>query len=104
VRARRVIVEEVQRAAGLLGGSRHHRFAYRLQLHSLLPRPEAIELRDQLPVSELDDVKVVLDPRTTAGYALEPGDGILRWQVRLAPGQTRNVDLAFRVEAPSSYE
>jgi uncharacterized protein (TIGR02231 family) len=104
VRAWRMVLEEVERSAGLFGGTRHHRFAYRLHVASYLPRPEEVELADQLPVSELDDVKVVIDPRTAGGYALEPRDGFVRWRLRLAPGEKRALDLAFRVEAPSSYE
>jgi uncharacterized protein (TIGR02231 family) len=104
VRARWVIVEEVERSVGLLRGARHHRFAYRFHLVSHLPKPEEVELGDQIPVSELDDVKVVMDARTTAGYQLDRRDGLTRWRLRLQPGQPRTVDMAYRIEVPSTYQ
>jgi hypothetical protein len=55
-------------------------------------------------VSELDDVKVDLEQESTAGYTLAAEDGIATWKVKLAPGERRTVDLAFHVDAPSSYE
>jgi uncharacterized protein (TIGR02231 family) len=104
VQVRRRVLEESGRPAGLLGGARHHRFAYRFDVESHLPGPVTLELHDHVPVSELKDVRVVLDPRTTGGYPLDARDGHLVWPLSLAPGVARRVELAFRVEVPSSYD
>jgi uncharacterized protein (TIGR02231 family) len=103
VRVTRLVLSEVDRSAGLFGGARRHVFAYRFQLVSHLPRRETVELCDHLPVTELEDVEVVIEPRTTAGYNRDPRDGLLRWRLPLAPGATATVELAFRVEVPSRY-
>jgi uncharacterized protein (TIGR02231 family) len=104
VRASRLILEESEQKLGLFGRTRQHRFGYRLRVTSHLEAPEEVELCDQLPVSELDDVKVVVDPRTTAGYTLDARDGIVRWKWRLSPREWRTADLVFQVEVPSSLE
>jgi uncharacterized protein (TIGR02231 family) len=104
MKVKRTVVEEVQREEGLFGGMRHHRFQYKLEVGNYAGRPEELELTEQLPVSELDDVKVVLDPKTTGGYAQQKDDGQLVWRLKLSPGEKRTLTLAFRIEAPASYE
>ena len=104
MKVKRTVVAEVQRVEGLLGGQRHHRYEYKLEVANYLGRPEELELTEQVPVSELDDVKVVIDPRTTAGYGQSRDDGLLTWTLKLAAGQKRELALVFRIEAPSSYD
>jgi uncharacterized protein (TIGR02231 family) len=103
VEVRRRVLEESDRPAGLLGGTRHHRFSYRFEVQSRLAGPVDLDLLDQVPVSELAEVAVVLDPRTTAGHRLDRRDGHIAWALSLAPGVDRRVELAFRVEVPSKY-
>jgi uncharacterized protein (TIGR02231 family) len=103
VRLDRVILREVERSAGLLGRAQHHLFAYRFQLASHLDAAEEIELVDHVPVSQLDDVKVVLEPSTTSGYHFAAEDGLVSWRVRLSPGEEKALELAFRVEVPAGY-
>ncbi|WP_164017961.1 mucoidy inhibitor MuiA family protein [Pyxidicoccus trucidator] len=104
LRVKRTVVEELQRPEGLFGGKQRFRFVYRFQLTNLRARPEKVELSEHVPVSELDDVKVELEPESTAGYTLAAADGIATWKVPLAPGEQRTVDLAFHVDAPSDYD
>ena len=55
-------------------------------------------------VFESHDVKVLIDPKTSAGYARERDDGALTWRLKLGAGERRTLDLAFRLEVPASYE
>ncbi|MBN1207363.1 MAG: mucoidy inhibitor MuiA family protein [Myxococcaceae bacterium] len=105
LRVERQVVEEVQREAGLFGGKRRFRYAYRFALANYRKSPEEVEVAEHLPVSELEEVKVELDSKkTTAGYALDAADGIATWRLKLAPAEKRTVDLAFSVDVPSSYD
>lgn len=104
LRVDRRVVEEFQERKGLLKGTQRFRYAYQFTLNNLRTHAEEVELSDHFPVSELDDVKVALEPDTTAGYTLQSSDGIATWKVKLAPGEKRTVDFAFHVDAPSSYE
>jgi uncharacterized protein (TIGR02231 family) len=103
VRVSRLILEERQQPAGLFGRSRHHRFHYRLAIESHLPAAEEVDLIDQIPVSELDDLPVVVERATTPGYTLDRRDGIVQWRWRLAPGERRAAELSFLIEVPASY-
>jgi uncharacterized protein (TIGR02231 family) len=105
LRAERQVVEELQRDAGLFGGKRRFRYAYRFEVANYRKSPEELEVAEHIPVSELDDVKVELDTKkTTAGHALAATDGIITWKLKLAPGDKRTVDLVFHVDVPSSYD
>lgn len=102
VKVRRKILEEIWRDAGIFGSTRRHRYAYRFEVESYLPSSEEIELLEHIPVSELEDVKVGLDPKATPGYQLKPADGIVSYKLRLAPGEKRAVELHYYVDAPAS--
>jgi uncharacterized protein (TIGR02231 family) len=97
IRVRRQTVREAQRP-------RRQELGYRYQLVSHLPGPAPLELQDHLPVSELADVRVVLDRQTTPGHRIDPRDGLIRWPLQLLPGVERRVELAFHIEIPARYQ
>lgn len=104
LRVERVVVEEVARDEGLFGGHRRFRYGYRFKVSNFRNRPEVVELAEHIPVSELDDVKVALGEKTTAGHTLDAADGIVSWKLTLAPAEQRDVELSFHVDVPSSYD
>ncbi len=105
VRIKRVVVAEVEREKSITGSlSRKRRFGYRLEVVSYLPATETVELVEQLPVSELDDVKVAIDPKTTQGYDFRATDGLVTWRQRLKSGEKQKLELHFSVDAPAKYD
>jgi uncharacterized protein (TIGR02231 family) len=104
VKVKRVVVEELKRDEGILGPSRRRRFAYRFEVVNHLGRAEEVELSEHVPVSELDDVKVGIDPKSTSGWNLRAEDGIVTWKVKLAPGEKRVVELRYFVDVPAAYD
>ena len=103
VQVRRQLVRDVLRASGLLGRGRRQEIRYRYRLVSHLTEPAEVQLVDHLPVSELDDVLVALEPLTTRGHTVDGRDGLINWRLRLAPGVEQRVDLGFRIDIPSRY-
>ncbi len=89
---------------GFLGTTRRFHYAYRLELANYRPGAEELQVLEHIPVSELDDVHVEIDPKTTGGYELEKADGILTWKLKIPRGETKLVDLIFHVDVPSSYD
>ena len=63
-----------------------------------------MELQEHIPVSELEDVKVVVEKETTGGYSQVATDGLLAWPVTLGPGERKTVELHFTVEVPTKYD
>lgn len=104
LKVQRTVITEVKRDAGLFGGKRRFHYAYRFELASFASTPVEVELSEHIPVSELDDVVVQVDPKTTRGYELAASDGILTWKVKLAPKAKQTVDLAYQIDVPSSYD
>ena len=102
---KRIVKEELKKQEGLFGQRNRFRYAYAFELGNYRSKPETIELTEHVPVSELDDVSVEVEKdKTTAGYEMKAEDGLARWKIQLAPGEKKQVDLAFHVDVPSSYE
>ena len=104
VKVKRVVLQEIQRDAGLFNQRKRYRYGYRFELANYAGRPLEVELADRVPVSEMEDIGVAIDDSTTRGYELKPQDGVVKWKVKLAASQKQSVDLAFHVDVPDSYD
>ncbi|HUB07574.1 MAG TPA: mucoidy inhibitor MuiA family protein [Myxococcales bacterium] len=104
VKVKREVLEEVQREKGFFGTSHRLRYGYRLLVERYGQQSGDVELTEQIPVSELDDVKVTIDETTTAGYQQNAQDGRLTWKLQLAPGERKTLELHFHVDIPGSYD
>jgi uncharacterized protein (TIGR02231 family) len=103
VRAKRLVLEEREHETGLVSKDRRRVYSYRFYMANYLDKPAELEISDHIPVSEMKDVSVTLDAATSAGHTLEKSDGIIRWPVKLAPGEQRSLDLTFHIDIPSEY-
>ncbi|MBI5543100.1 MAG: mucoidy inhibitor MuiA family protein [Deltaproteobacteria bacterium] len=104
VKVRRIVVEELKKDPGVLGNTRKLTYAYKIELASYAAKPTEVTLQEQVPVSQMDDVKVVIDPKTTPGYELAKEEGFLTWKVSVAPKEKKLVELRFAVEVPAKYD
>ncbi|HEX4385762.1 MAG TPA: mucoidy inhibitor MuiA family protein, partial [Myxococcales bacterium] len=103
VKVKRVVLEEIARDKGLFKSSQRFHYAYRFELENAASGPQTIELSEQVPVSELSDVKVELEETTTAGFSRNVEDGIVTWKLPLKAGEKRALQLAFHVDVPQEY-
>jgi uncharacterized protein (TIGR02231 family) len=104
LRIKRVVLEELKRDAGLFNTKKRFSYGYRFELANYGKATADVELWESLPVSELDDVAVTVTEKTTPGYAMNASDGIAKWKVKLGPSEKKNVELAYKVDVPSSYD
>jgi uncharacterized protein (TIGR02231 family) len=104
VRVKRSIVEELKRDTGLFNGNKRFTYAYAFEVANYGKTAIDVTLAEHLPVSEMNDIVVGVGEKTTAGYQLDPKDGIAKWKVSLKPGEKKKVDFAYRVDVPNSYE
>lgn len=87
----------------LIVGKRHLAFGYEIRLENLLPGPASLTLRDQIPVSLDENIKVRLescDPKPSEQSELN----LLKWELTLAPKEKRTVRFDFTVETPQGME
>jgi uncharacterized protein (TIGR02231 family) len=84
----------------------HRWLIQRVQLTSTGPEPLQIELTLRTPVSELKQVKIILDreARTSEGMSGPDEQGFVRWTVALPPGRSVTRKVAFRIERASNVE
>jgi uncharacterized protein (TIGR02231 family) len=105
LKVERKTLDDKDTSAGFLSSTKHILRGYRTKVTNRAAGPEAIELRENIPVSKIDDVKVeLLAKATTAGYQLDAARGFITWTLNLVNGEWRNVDLAFAIHLPDSWQ
>lgn len=104
LKVERKVLGELNRQSGFLSSTARIEQAYRTVLANRARGAETVELRESIPVSKVEDVKVDLDrKRTTPGFNLDAGRGFLTWQVRLDPAQEKSVDIAYVIRLPDDW-
>ncbi|MFQ5654776.1 MAG: mucoidy inhibitor MuiA family protein [Planctomycetota bacterium] len=95
---RREIRSEVK-SPGSLSGSIRVIIAYRFDIKNHLGDEVPLQLAEPIPVSAIEEVKVRLGDATRPRPTEVSADGIVRWELRLAPGEKREVILEYTVSA-----
>ncbi|MCZ7440061.1 DUF4139 domain-containing protein [Micromonospora sp. WMMC241] len=86
-----------------LGSTRRREVEYRITVANHTPRPAAVEVRDQVPVSR-DEAVVVRETALTPPPAERTELGEVTWRLSLAPGESGEITLGFRVELARGVE
>jgi len=87
----------------LIGGKRRIQYGYEIRPENLLPVPAQVTLRDQVPVSRHEDIKVRLENSDPSPKEQTELNG-LEWVFTLSPGEKRAVRFDFGVEHPQGME
>jgi len=98
----KVTYEQVKREKlnpGFLGNSEKLRLTYRITVQNLRKNEAKVELLDQLPVSQNDKIQVK-DITIQPAQAKKDDQGILTWNLTLAPQEKKVITLEFTVEYP----
>lgn len=103
LKVRHEVIKQSEKATGLVSKTNERHYAHRFYISNYLRQAANIEIKDQIPVSELDDVKVVVDYSKTKGFNLDKDDGILTWNVYLKPNESKEIELAYRIDVPGDY-
>ena len=95
----RVERELIRRSTGktVLSGTRRHEAAYKITVGNYGPRRASVAVTDQVPVSRDEAIvvrEVKLDPKPAEQTEL----GEVTWKLTLAPNETAELTLAFRVD------
>ena len=102
VKVKRQLVSRQQEALGMGKKTVRWTFHFRIAVANYGDAARVVRVADQLPVSEVDEVKVKLEETTPADPAEEAdGPGIMKWTLNLQPGEEQVIDLRFSVTAPT---
>jgi uncharacterized protein (TIGR02231 family) len=105
LKVERKTLDDKDKGAGFLSSTKHIVRGYRTKLTNRAGGPETVELREHIPVSKIDDVKVeLLTKATSAGYQLDAARGFVTWSLNLVNGEWRNIDLAYAIHLPDSWQ
>ena len=89
----------------LIGKTQRLQRAYQITAFNNSENKETIEIREAIPVSKTEDIKVVIDKDGTTGeYRVDEEQGFIIWTVPLNGKQTKKLDLIYQIELPESWQ
>jgi uncharacterized protein (TIGR02231 family) len=89
--------------AFILGDRRRIRYAYNIELENLRETPQVVYVRDQIPVTRDEQIKVKLeqaDPKPTEQSELN----LLEWKLTIDQGAKRTIRYEYSVEHPRAID
>jgi uncharacterized protein (TIGR02231 family) len=103
VKVVRSTVRQLEGSAGILASSRTERRDFKTSIRNGHDTPLRIIVEDQVPVSEVNEVKVELLPVTTPPTEKDVRNrrGVVAWSLDLAPGEAKDLRIAWLVRYPS---
>jgi uncharacterized protein (TIGR02231 family) len=103
VKVTRITARKTAAQTGIISSAKTEEQEFKIAIRNGHAKPIKIVIEDQLPVSELDDIKVELLPATTAPTERDVRDrrGVLAWVLDAKPAETREIKLAWRVRWPA---
>jgi uncharacterized protein (TIGR02231 family) len=110
VKIARATVRKIEGTTGIISSAKTDEREYKITVRSGHERPIRVMIEDQMPTSEIEDIKVELLPVTTPPTERDVRDrrGVLAWSFDAAPGEAKDIKLGWRIRWPAdklvSYE
>ena len=82
----------------LLKGQKKTEYEYEITVTSRKEKEIGVTVTDQIPVS--DEKTIVVEPLELSGAEKEDATGLLHWEFKLSPGESRVIRLAYTVAWP----
>jgi uncharacterized protein (TIGR02231 family) len=103
VKIERIVLSRSEGATGLITTSKTDQREFKIAVRNGHDSPIRMAIEDQLPVSEIDDVKVEMLPGSTAPSERDVRGrrGVIAWNFDLGPGEARDIRFGWRVRWPS---
>jgi uncharacterized protein (TIGR02231 family) len=99
----RALVRKIEGSTGIISSAKTDEREFKITVRNGHAAPVMVSIEDQMPVSEIADVQVELLPATTPPSERDTRDrrGVLVWDFDAAPGEAREIKLAWRVRWPA---
>lgn len=100
----RTTLRDAHRKPGTFSSTKRMERGYNFTLSSHVRESVVVELRENIPVSKVDEVKVRIGKKkTTKGFEHDRDRGLLSWPVTLEPGQSKQVRLFYTIKLPDDW-
>lgn len=83
-----------------IGGKKTTTFAYQFEIKNNHQSPITLEISDQIPISQSDDVEVKMIEVSDGDVNNTTGEVV--WLLQLAPGETKKIPFTFSVKYPKN--
>ncbi|HLH90854.1 MAG TPA: mucoidy inhibitor MuiA family protein [Xanthobacteraceae bacterium] len=103
VKVARVTIRKQEGSTGLISTAKTDEREFRITVRNGHVIPIRVSIEDQIPVSEIDDVKVEMLASTTQPTERDVRNrrGVLGWTFTAAPGEAHEINLGWSVRWPS---
>jgi uncharacterized protein (TIGR02231 family) len=103
IKIARSTVQQTEGSSGIINSAKIERREYKTSIRNGHDSPIRVVIEDQVPVSEIDEVKVDLLPSTTPPSEKDVRNrrGVVAWSLEVAPGEAKEVRIAWRVRWPA---
>jgi len=105
LRISRELVKAKDESAGLLSSDRTMMRRFKILVKSVHDKRLKVEVLDNIPISEVSELKVKLDKKqTTEGFKLDPMTGFVRWELKVKPFEERRLDFVYQLTLPEDWK
>ena len=103
VKITRSTTRQIEGSAGIINSAKTERREFKTSIRNGHDMPIRVVIEDQVPVSEIDEVKVELLPMTTAPTEKDVRNrrGVMAWNLEVAPSEAKEIRIAWRVRWPA---
>ncbi len=103
VKVTRALLRKQESQSGIISSAKVDEREFKISLRNGHETPVHVVVEDQMPVSEIDEVKVEMLPATTPPSERDVKDrrGVLAWNFDAAAGEQREIKLGWRVRWPA---
>jgi uncharacterized protein (TIGR02231 family) len=103
VKIERTTVSQSEGSAGIITTSKTDQRDFKITVRNGHDAAIRMAIEDQLPISEIEEVKVELLPGSTAPTERDVRNrrGVVAWNFELGPGEARDIKFGWRVRWPS---
>jgi uncharacterized protein (TIGR02231 family) len=81
-------------------GGREKRHGFDIEVANFGELPRRVTVIENVPVSDIEEVRVRVDAATTPFAEEDRKEGIVRWKLDVPPGETRQVHLEYTIRYP----
>ncbi|MFD2289183.1 mucoidy inhibitor MuiA family protein [Pedobacter petrophilus] len=84
----------------LIGSNKKQLFTYLIKIRNTKKESIELSLKDQYPLSTESDIEIEL--LESNGATVNKETGMLSWQLKIAPNETKTIKLSYSVKAPKN--
>ncbi len=105
LKVERKSIKSRDKEAGALSSTQHLERSWWIQVKNTARSRQTVEVRENIPVSKVDDVEVELvKDKTTKGFELDKHRGFITWKLNVPRGGEKEIELHYTIHLPEDWK